>query len=51
MNFINYKTPISLYFFLLIHLTVWTIIPSITNQNLPLDTIEALAWGSNLIGI
>ena len=48
MNFINYKTPISLYFFLLIHLTVWTIIPSITNQNLPLDTIEALAWGSNL---
>jgi 4-amino-4-deoxy-L-arabinose transferase-like glycosyltransferase len=24
------------------------LIPSITNQNLPLDTIEALAWGSNL---
>ena len=23
-------------------------IPSITNNNLPLDTIEALAWGSNL---
>ena len=23
-------------------------IPSITNHNLPLDTIEALAWGSNL---
>ena len=22
--------------------------PSISNQNLPLDTIEALAWGSNL---
>ncbi len=22
--------------------------PSITNQNLPLDVIEALAWGSNL---
>ena len=24
------------------------IVPSITNNNLPLDTIEALAWGSNL---
>ena len=23
-------------------------IPSLTNNNLPLDTIEALAWGSNL---
>ena len=34
--------------FLLIHLTVWTLIPSLTNVNLPLDTIEALAWGSNL---
>ena len=22
--------------------------PSLTNKNLPLDTIEALAWGSNL---
>jgi len=26
----------------------WTLIPSLTNHNLPLDTIEALAWGSNL---
>ena len=34
--------------FLLIHLFVWTLIPSLTNVNLPLDTIEALAWGSNL---
>ena len=24
------------------------LIPSVTNNNLPLDTIEALAWGSNL---
>ena len=23
-------------------------VPSLTNKNLPLDTIEALAWGSNL---
>tara|TARA_Y100000589_G_scaffold306397_1_gene321107 strand:+ start:38 stop:1366 length:1329 start_codon:yes stop_codon:yes gene_type:complete len=27
---------------------MWTAIPFITNNNLPLDTIEALAWGSNL---
>ena len=36
------------YLFLIAHLFVWTLIPSITNNNLPLDTIEALAWGSNL---
>jgi len=36
------------YIFLTIHLVLWTLIPSITNNNLPLDTIEALAWGSNL---
>ena len=33
---------------LFFHLVIWTLVPSITNQNLPLDTIEALAWGSNL---
>ena len=36
------------YIFLTIHLILWTLIPSLTNNNLPLDTIEALAWGSNL---
>ena len=36
------------YFFLASHLILWTLIPSFTNNNLPLDTIEALAWGSNL---
>jgi len=36
------------YLFIVTHLTVWTLVPSITNNNLPLDTIEALAWGSNL---
>ena len=36
------------YIFLTIHLIVWTAIPAFTNNNLPLDTIEALAWGSNL---
>jgi len=36
------------YYFIFLHLFIWTLIPSITNENLPLDTIEALAWGSNL---
>ncbi len=37
-----------IFLFLLSHLILWTFIPAITNINLPLDTIEALAWGSNL---
>ena len=47
---INYRKNILNYFyiFLFIHLCVWTLIPTVTNNNLPLDTIEALAWGSNL---
>lgn len=36
------------YIFLASHLLIWTLIPSLSNVNLPLDTIEALAWGSNL---
>ncbi len=36
------------YLFLIVHLIIWTLVPSLSNQNLPLDTIEALAWGSNL---
>ena len=36
------------YIFVIAHLIFWTFIPSLTNHNLPLDTIEALAWGSNL---
>ncbi len=34
--------------FLFGHLIIWTLIPSVSNDNLPLDTIEALAWGSSL---
>ena len=37
-----------LFLLLFSHLLIWTLVPSLTNQNLPLDTIEALAWGSNL---
>ncbi len=36
------------YIFVTTHLIFWTLIPSLTNHNLPLDVIEALAWGSNL---
>ncbi len=42
----NYTTLF--YIFLLSHLIIWTVAPSISNINLPLDTIEALAWGSDL---
>ena len=30
--------------FLLSHITIWTVIPYISNINLPLDVIEAIAW-------
>ena len=36
------------FIFILSHLIIWTLVPTLTNYNLPLDTIEALAWGSNL---
>jgi len=38
----------ALFLFLFFHLFIWTLVPTISNTNLPLDTIEALAWGSNL---
>ena len=36
------------YIFIALHLIIWTLVPALTNNNLPLDTIEHLAWGSNL---
>ena len=46
----NLKKDINklLYIFLLSHLIIWTLAPALTNVNLPLDTIEALAWSSQL---
>ena len=46
----NYAKNINnvFYIFITAHLIFWTLVPSLTNNNLPLDTIEALAWGSNL---
>jgi len=38
----------NLIIFLFLHTIIWVLVPSISNVNLPLDTIEALAWGSNL---
>jgi len=46
---LNKKNTTNLfYIFIIIHLVVWTLVPSLVNNNLPLDTIEHLAWGSNL---
>jgi 4-amino-4-deoxy-L-arabinose transferase-like glycosyltransferase len=44
------KKNIPLFFnlFILTHLFVWTFTPFVSNTNLPLDVIEALAWGSDL---
>jgi len=47
-NRINININKLFYSFITIHVILWTLIPSLTNNNLPLDTIEALAWGSNL---
>ena len=40
--------PLIFNLFLLTHLLVWTLVPFFSNKNLPLDVIEALAWGTNL---
>ncbi|MEO1093024.1 MAG: glycosyltransferase family 39 protein [Pseudomonadota bacterium] len=31
--------------FVVVHAAVWTLVPTIANHNLPLDVVEALAWG------
>ena len=36
------------YIFITTHLVIWTLVPALTNNNLPLDTIEKLAWATNL---
>ena len=46
---VNNKNISKVFFlFLFVHLALWTLIPFLSNVNLPLDTIEALAWGSKL---
>ena len=34
--------------FLFVHILTWTLLPALVNINLPLDTIEALAWASDI---
>jgi len=48
MKVLNRNINNLFFIFTLSHLIIWTAVPSLTNNNLPLDTIEALAWGSNL---
>ena len=48
MNVLNRNINNIFFIFAIGHLIIWTLIPTLTNKNLPLDTIEALAWGSNL---
>lgn len=38
-------TSRTVYLIILIHVAFWTLVPTLVNSNLPLDTIEALAWG------
>jgi 4-amino-4-deoxy-L-arabinose transferase-like glycosyltransferase len=41
-----FASPTRLFWaFALTHLVLWTLIPSLTNPNLPLDVIEGYAWG------
>ena len=38
----------NIYFFIILHIVIWTVLPTILNTNLSLDTIEVLAWGNEL---
>jgi 4-amino-4-deoxy-L-arabinose transferase-like glycosyltransferase len=40
--------PFAFNLLLISHVTIWTLVPFFSNKNLPLDVIEALAWGTNL---
>ena len=51
MNVLNRNINNIFFIFALSHLIVWTLVPSLTNKNLPLDTIEAIAWEVILVGL
>ena len=40
----------TVYLIVLFHVLLWTLVPAVVNRNLPLDTIEALAWGQAWLG-
>ena len=48
MILIKNKAKKILFFFLFAHVIVWTLAPTFSNINLPLDTIEVLVWGNEL---
>ncbi len=48
MNVLNRNVNNIFFIFILSHLIIWTLIPSLTNNNLPLDTVEKIAWGNSL---
>ena len=48
MSFNKFNINKLFYVFITTHVVLWTLVPSLTNNNLPLDVIEALAWGSDL---
>ncbi len=48
MNALNRNINNIFFIFAVSHLIIWTLVPTLSNKNLPLDVIEALAWGSNL---
>ena len=48
MNVLNRNINNIFFIFAIAHLIIWTLVPTLSNKNLPLDVIEALAWGSNL---
>ena len=43
----DYKKNVNKYLFIYLtgHLLIWTLIPTVVNTNLPLDTIEAFSMG------
>ena len=47
MQIIKKDVNKTLIFFLFAHAIIWILVPSLSNTNLPLDNIEALAWSSD----
>ena len=48
MNVLNRNINNVFLIFAISHLINWTLVPTITNKNIPIDKIEELAWGRNL---
>ena len=45
----DYKKKKFLYLLCLYHIIIWTLVPYLSNKNLPLDTIEHLTWGREFL--